>query len=407
MPFSSLRPSLLLASTCCISVLLDVTPGVNTCLFIVKLTKPSAAVHTAPRLPIFIPLFWLGTCQSILTQNAPVSQLCKKMQTVMVLETLILVLRINVGDAMLSNPLRCPGTSQPGTRVRTVRLEACDAFLGIREGFLALLPPHNAPGNRSIITLRGWPGMTTSCVFKKRKGKMSFYKLFKYYILNSGTGRLFLIIGTPDGTIVTPVTTCQGRDHIVTIRSGKRVLEVVNVHLEPDVDAAADGTPRTPSRIDRAFIHVLMAEARDFHCYSHVSDHLGERSILSDHDAVRIVVQKPTNQYDQIKRVPSWMSKHHVFCSIGKRISDGHQYPDDSFAALADFKVILEKVRKQTHQELSHNTPGSLGAKLLIASTALRAYNKRHDTLMRCCAAWEPIRKCVDQCSFECIDFMG
>ena len=33
MPFSSLRPSFLLASTCCISVLLDVTPGVNTCLF--------------------------------------------------------------------------------------------------------------------------------------------------------------------------------------------------------------------------------------------------------------------------------------------------------------------------------------------------------------------------------------
>ena len=34
------------------------------------------------------------------------------MHTVIVLETLILVIRINVGDAMLSNPLRCSGASR-------------------------------------------------------------------------------------------------------------------------------------------------------------------------------------------------------------------------------------------------------------------------------------------------------
>ena len=38
----------------------------------------------------------------------------------------------------------------------------------------------------------------------------------------------------PDGAIGTHVTTCQGRDHIVTIRSGEGVLVVVNVHFEPD-----------------------------------------------------------------------------------------------------------------------------------------------------------------------------
>ena len=47
--------------------------------------------------------------------------------------------------------------------------------------------------------------------------------------------------------------------------------------------------------------------------------------------------------------------------------SDDHQCPADSFAALADFKVIIEKAWKQTHHELLRNTPGSLGAKLLIA----------------------------------------
>ena len=48
------------------------------------------------------------------------------------------------------------------------------------------------------------------------------------------------------------------------------------------------------------------------------------------------------------------------------------------------------------------------GAKLLIASTALRAYRNRHlGTLMHCCEAWGPVGKCLDQYSFECVDFHG
>ena len=118
-------------------------------------------------------------------------------------------------------------------------------------------------------------------------------------------------------------------------------------------DAAADSTLRTLSRIDRAFINVPTAEARDFHCYSHVSDNLGERSIPSDHVAVRIVVQKPTGRRDEVQRIPSWMSKQHpVFCTILKRISDAHQYPDEPFDALADFEVIIEKARKQGSLDL-------------------------------------------------------
>ena len=57
-------------------------------------------------------------------------------------------------------------------------------------------------------------------------------------------------------------------------------------------DAAADGTIRTLSRIDRAFINLPMAEARDCHCYSHVTDNLGELSIPSDHVAIRITFRK-------------------------------------------------------------------------------------------------------------------
>ena len=100
------------------------------------------------------------------------------------------------------------------------------------------------------------------------------------------------------------------------------------------------------------------------------------------------------------------MSKHLIFCNTLKQISDCHRYSDDPFAALADFKVILEKARKQTKLELLRNTPGSLGAKLLTASTALRAHRNRHlGFLMHCCEAWEPAGNCIDPYSFECIFF--
>ena len=48
-----------------------------------------------------------------------------------------------------------------------------------------------------------------------------------------------------------------------------------------------------------------MAEARDFHCYSHVFENLEKRSIPSDHAAVRVVIHKPTIPGHQGKRIMS------------------------------------------------------------------------------------------------------
>ena len=105
-----------------------------------------------------------------------------------------------------------------------------------------------------------------------------------------------------------------------------------------------------------------------------------------DHAAVRVVTQKPTVRGHQGKRIPSWVSKHPVSCSILKRINDNYRYPEDPFGALADFNIISEKARKRTVRELLRRTPGSLGAKPWTASTASRACRNRHlGTLMRCC----------------------
>ena len=129
-------------------------------------------------------------------------------------------------------------------------------------------------------------------------------------------------------------------------------------------DSTVLGINRTLSRIDRIFINLPMAESRDFHCYSHVFEILGNRTIPSDHAAVRLVVQKPTNRGHQSKRIPSWMFP---FAAASRRPQ----------LALAEFKFLLQKAKKQTTRELSWKTPDSIGAKLLFASTALRATRNR------------------------------
>ena len=49
--------------------------------------------------------------------------------------------------------------------------------------------------------------------------------------------------------------------------------------------SSANGVIRTVSRIDKAFLNIPVAGAREFHCYSHVFENLVKRSIPSDHAA--------------------------------------------------------------------------------------------------------------------------
>ena len=91
-----------------------------------------------------------------------------------------------------------------------------------------------------------------------------------------------------------------------------------------------------------------------------------------------------------------------------RKMEENVPFPDspDPFCAMAELKVLLHEAKKVTKRELSKQTPDCIGAKLLITSTALRAYRNRHlGTLMRCCAAWKTIEDCFDTVSFKCIDF--
>ena len=67
-------------------------------------------------------------------------------------------------------------------------------------------------------------------------------------------------------------------------------------------DSSALGVIRTLSRIDRIFINLPMAEARDFHSSSHVAENFGKKTIPSDHAAVRLVNSSRTQEqtYSQL-----------------------------------------------------------------------------------------------------------
>ena len=120
---------------------------------------------------------------------------------------------------------------------------------------------------------------------------------------------------------------------------------------QPDYTGRASsviGIIRTLSRINRIFINLPMAEVRDFHCYSHVFENLVNRSIPSDHAGARLVIHKPPDREQQGKRIPSWMSKHPIFCSFLKRLHDNHDILPIHLAHFRSSKLFLksQKIRQ-------------------------------------------------------------
>ena len=67
---------------------------------------------------------------------------------------------------------------------------------------------------------------------------------------------------------------------------------------------------------------------------------LWKRTIPSDHAAVSLVIQKPTNRRHQSKRIPSRIPPNPIFCSLLQQHHDDHKFSYDPFCALAEFKVL-------------------------------------------------------------------
>ena len=58
----------------------------------------------------------------------------------------------------------------------------------------------------------------------------------------------------------------------------------------------------------------------------------------SDHAAVRLVILKPTHRRDQSKRIPSWMSKHPIYCCLLQQLHDDHRFSKTRFVHLQNLR---------------------------------------------------------------------
>ena len=131
----------------------------------------------------------------------------------------------------------------PPLRVSTFLKVAFVVHRGIREGFFCPQPPLRSPENKSESTSNGSPTRTSlsdgkDLIFSSASNLTHSISDGTFIPNNVNAGGSAVLIRKnllPENVVVTHEITCQGRDHIVRIRSGESFLVVINVHLEPDL----------------------------------------------------------------------------------------------------------------------------------------------------------------------------
>ena len=122
--------------------------------------------------------------------------------------------------------------------------KACDVLLGTPGALLDLFfPDKRTESSNSIISKSFWA--TTTSLHGKNELLQAIqvlaprFRLFGTFLTdNENAGGPAICIHMdllPDDDIVTHVVTCQGRDHLVKIRSGRHSLVIEHVHFEPEL----------------------------------------------------------------------------------------------------------------------------------------------------------------------------
>ena len=114
-------------------------------------------------------------------------------------------------------------------------------------GLLDLFSPDKGTENSNTNISKNSLTTTTSFVSRKYMERTSFFKLSRCWLRdfeslvplpdNENAGGSAICVDRdllPEEAIATHVVTCQGRDHLVNIRSGRHNLVIVNVHFEPE-----------------------------------------------------------------------------------------------------------------------------------------------------------------------------
>ena len=120
-----------------------------------------------------------------------------------------------------------------------------------------------------------------------------------------------------------------------------------------------------------------------------VTDYLN-RSLPSDHVAIRIVIHKTVSNAKSCHQIQSWIVKHPVFCSALQQLNDEQEYLDETFAAVADFKLLLGKawtwacqdfLRVNCQSRKAELSRRQRGNKLGSVSTAPRSFSSTSTVL--------------------------
>ena len=68
--------------------------------------------------------------------------------------------------------------------------------------------------------------------------------------------------------------------------------------------------------------------------------------------------------------------------------------------------IALDKFKDVAFRACTKSRPTTLGAKLLVACTDLRAYrNGLAATVKECCESWGSVARCIDLHFVECVNF--
>ena len=133
-----------------------------------------------------------------------------------------------------------------------------------------------------------------------------------------------------------------------------------------------------------------MTELCEFQCHSHTVGTVGDKSIPNDHVPVRLVIECPRIRQSEYLVIRRWLTQHSLFACALHEAHRNMMWDDDPFVALHQFKEVVARACYKAWRAIWVNTPTTLGAKLLIVCTALRACRNQLDsTVQQCCSSWE------------------
>ena len=144
-----------------------------------------------------------------------------------------------------------------------------------------------------------------------------------------------------------------------------------------------------------------MADARDFRCQSGVVDNLSDATLPSDHIPVRLTMEMQTHRPQITAHVRLWMTKHSTFNPTLTRLHESCRYGCSATVQRHGDNCEGAHSRGDLEKKNSRNTRWEIVDRQYCSS---RIQESPPHHALRCWAAWEAVKRCVDPVTMRCID---